>query len=379
MDRVKEEYTEGNKKKKSSNAKWGIAFIVELVIITIMSVFIAKNYIHNQYGKLKVKDIDKESLGINDGVKIDGYTNIALFGLDSRDGSLDEGNRSDSIMIASINNETKDVKIVSVYRDTFVELQNDEKYSIKVNAAYAYGGPEMAVKTLNANLDLNISEYISINWEGLIRAIDRLGGVTIHIEEDEIEYTNDYIKDIMENTGIASDGVYETGDQVLNGVQATAYCRIRYTGQGDITRTERQREVITEMIKKLKKYDISTINDIIDEVFPYVSTSITEKEMYSLAKSLLSYELKDTTGFPYRYQFYDSDELGSCIAAEDLTDNTEALHRYLFGNNTFTPSENLKRINETLSAINGVYSSGEKILLPGEESENNSESDDSDE
>ncbi len=377
MDRVKEEYTEGNKKKKGSNAKWGIAFIVELVIITIMSVFIAKNYIHDQYGKLKVKDINRDDLGINDGVNIEGYTNIALFGMDSRDGSLDEGNRSDSIMIASINNETKDVKIVSVYRDTFTELQNDDKYSIKVNAAYAYGGPEMAVKTLNANLDLNITEYISINWEGLIRAIDRLGGVNIHIEEDEIEYTNDYIKDIMENTGIASDGVYNSGDQILNGVQATAYCRIRYTGQGDITRTERQREVITEMIKKLKKSDISTINDIIDEVFPYVSTSITEKEMYSLAKSLLSYELKDSTGYPFRYQFYDSDELGSCIAAEDLAENNAALHRYLFGNDNYVPSENLKRINESLSSINGVYGTGEKILLHGEEGQSESGSEDS--
>ena len=151
-----------------------------------------------------------------------------------------------------------------------------------------------------------------------------------------------------------------------------------YTGQGDITRTERQREVITEMIKKLKKSDLSTINDIIDEVFPYVSTSITEKEMYSLAKSLLSYELKDTTGFPFRYQFYDSDELGSCIAADDLLDNAQALHRYLFGNDNYTPSENLKRINESLSSINGVYSSGEKILLEGETS-SESESNDSDE
>lgn len=368
MSKVNDEFTEEKEKKGiSSNSKWGIAFILELIIIAVMSLFIVKNYVHDKYGILNVENIDEKDLGINEGVKIEGYTNIALFGMDSRDGSLGEGNRSDSIMIASINNKTKDVKIVSVFRDTTTELQNEDKDIIKVNAAYAYGGPKMAVQTLNANFDLNISEYVSINWEGMIRAVDQLGGVDIHIEEEEIEYVNEYIKDIMVNTGIASDGVYNTGDQTLNGVQATAYCRIRYTGMGDITRTERQREVITQMLDKLKKSDFKTIDAIIDEVFPYISTSITEKEMTEFAKGIMSYDLKDTVGFPFRYEFYDSESLGSCIAAQDLSDNVKALHRYLFGNDSYSVSENQRRINDSLSSFNEAYSTGEKILLPGEE------------
>ena len=174
------------KKKKrglSSNAKWGIALFVEFVVLMLMIIGYAYYWAGHKYEKVQILEIDEEQLAINDGANEDqkGYTNIALFGLDARDTSLGAGNRSDAIMIASINNDTKEVRIVSIYRDTLLEIHDGSGVTAKVNAAYAYGGPELALKTLNANLDLEITEFITVNWKALTLAIDELGGVVVHV------------------------------------------------------------------------------------------------------------------------------------------------------------------------------------------------------
>jgi len=367
------------KKKKKSNLGWGIALIVELIVIILLVLGIAKNYISRTYNQVQIMEIKEEELGINEDVPeevreaMKGYTTIALFGVDSRDGSLGAGNRSDAIMIASINNDTKEVKIVSIYRDTLLEIQGDESFTTKINAAYAYGGPQCAVKTINTCLDLNITEYVTVNWEGLTRAIDALGGVTISVEADEINHLNNYVQDQILYNGIISDGVYETGNIKLNGVQATAYSRIRYTDNGDITRTERQREVLLAMVEEAKKADINTINNTIQAVFQSdsISTSITEKEMYELAKSLLSYQIKSTVGFPLLYGYYDSPSKGSLVIAVDLEENVKALHRYLFDIDSDVVSGSVSRITERLNAETGVSSRG-KITLPDETNEDGS-------
>lgn len=357
-----------NKSKISPNAKWGIALVCEIIIIVIMGVFYGKGYIDKKYEMIDVNDLNPEELDINEGANEDmkGYTTIALFGIDARDSSLGAGSRSDSIMVVSINNDTKEVKIVSVYRDTILEVQKKDPMTTKVNAAYAYGGPELAIKTLNANLDLNITEYVTINWEGLTRAIDALGGVDVHVEENELGTLNQALAEQIATNGIYSEGVFETGDLTLNGAQATAYARIRSTGQGDITRTERQREVLASMIARAKSSDLATINNVIDEIFPYVSTSITKDEMIGLAKNLMSYELGETMGFPVRYQFYDTKAKGSCIAPQDLTENVQALHRFLFETEDYTPTQNVQRINTELTNETGAGSAG-RIQLSGEE------------
>jgi LCP family protein required for cell wall assembly len=359
------------KKKISANAKWGIALIVELILIVGLIFALVRSYVHNKYSLLDVREIKEEDLKINDGLDkevLKGYTNIALFGVDARDANLGAGNRSDAILIASINNDTKKVKVISVYRDTLLEVpDSDGAYTVKVNSAYAYGGPELAIQTLNSNLDLNITEYITINWEGLTRAIDAIGGVQVHVEEEELDMLNACLKEQISVTGIYSEGVFSTGDLILNGAQATAYSRIRSTGRGDITRTERQREVLGSMINKMKKSDLGTIDKVIDEIFPYISTSITEDEMYDLASSLLSYALDESLGFPMRFGYYSSDTKGSCIAPQNLTENVTALQRFLFGNANYLPTQNVRRINDQLVNETGFGSEG-TILLPSEES-----------
>ena len=328
-----------NKKKLSANAKWGIAFLVEILVLVVMVVVYVAVYFNKKYDKVQYHEINEEDLAINEGSNEaqKGYTTIALFGIDSRSNTdMEEGNRSDSIMIASINNDTKEVRIVSVYRDTLLEIEDGSGLTTKVNAAYAYGGPELAIQTLNSNLDLQITDFVTVNFLALTKAIDDLGGINVDI------------------TGIYSDGVFTTGPQLLNGTQATAYSRIRSTDQGDITRTERQREVLSKMIAKAKSSDLSTINNIIDDVFPNVCTSISKDDMINLAKSLMQYELGDTIGFPMAWSPVNHPTKGSILVPANLEANVSALHEFLFDTPGYTPTAQVQRISSVIENETGV-------------------------
>lgn len=363
--------------KKHPLRKWGVALVIELLLVVGLGYGLIRTYAHGKYQEIgQVTDMSEEDLSINKGANKDmkGYTTIALFGIDARDSSLGEGNRSDAIMVASINKSTKEVKVVSVYRDTLMEIRTkDGDVTAKCNAAYAYGGPELAVQTLNQNLDLNISEYITVNWEGLTRAIDALGGVTVHIEPDELDTLNGVMAEQIQVNGIASDPVYETGDVTLNGPQATAYARIRSTGQGDITRTERQREVLSAMIAKAKKTDLGTLNKIVDQVLPYIGTSITESELSSMISAFFGYHFDSNTGFPFQYGFYNSASKGSCIAPQDLSENVRTLQQFLFGTTDYTPTENVQRISSALTEETGYGDTG-AISLPTADPDSTTES-----
>lgn len=349
--------SEKKKKKMSANAKWGIALLVEILIVILMVIGYAAIYVNEKFDKVQYHDIEEEDLAINEGSNEaqKGYTTIALFGIDARSNtSMEEGNRSDSIMIASINNDTKEVRIVSVYRDTLLEIEDGSGLTTKVNAAYAYGGPELAIQTLNANLDLQITEFVTVNFLALTKAIDDLGGITVDISDGELAVINSGISEQINITGIYSDGVFTTGTQLLNGTQATAYARIRSTDQGDITRTERQREVLSKMIAKAKASDLSTINSIIDDVFPNVCTSISKDEMVELAKSLMAYQLGDTVGFPFAWSPVNHPTKGSILVPADLESNVSALHQFLFDTENYTPTSEVQRISAAIQSETGV-------------------------
>ena len=355
--------------KRYSNGKWAIAFLCELIVIILLVWANIRVYISNKMAL--VKRAENFEVNVNDGVAKNqkGYTNIALFGLDARDQraeSLENGTRSDSIIIVSINNSTGDIKMVSVYRDTLLRISDMDGTTTKINAAYAYGGPEMAVNTLNENLDLNITEFVSINWTGLTKAIDAMGGIELDIQEKEIEKLNEYIAHVIDTTGIYSDGIFEPGVQNVNGVQATAYARIRSTDQGDITRTERQRTIISAMVKKLKNSSWSTVDTAIEAALPCVYTSMDEDDIYSLAKKVLKYEMSGNKGFPFRFEFYSSDSKGSCIAPADLSENVSALHEFLFDKKGYVPSNGVQGISADLTSETGTGSAGD-ISLSGDE------------
>ena len=265
----------GAKKKAARKKKRMMIFGIEIAVILIL---VLGFWVVSKLDKLQKPKVDPEKVEVNDTIQestlesMKGYTTVALFGLDTRQaGQLGSGNRSDTVIIASINNDTKEVKLVSVYRDTYLDLTNG-KFN-KCNGAYSAGGPQQAMSMLNKNLDLDIQYYISVDFAAMTKAIDLLGGIDIDVDDAEIEHLNNYIVETSEVTGVKTTPLTKTGLQTLDGVQATSYCRIRYTAGDDFKRTERQREVIMQIVSKAKTMDISQVNDIIDAVFPLAATN----------------------------------------------------------------------------------------------------------
>ena len=304
-------------------------------------------------GKLDYNILDEQNL---EAYKDTGpYTNIALFGLDSRNDELEGGVQSDSIMIASINNETNDVKLISVYRDTLLQ-QKDGTYE-KANSAYNKGGPEEAISLLNRNFDLDIKNYISVNFSALIKAIDAVGGIDIEMTEEEADWCWRYAMDTAEIAGVeCEDFEVRAGKHHCDGVHAVAFARIRYTEGNDFKRTERQREVLQKTAQKAKKADFMTLNNIVDEVFPLISTSFSMQELLGFAANALDYNIVETSGFPYQVTASENvlNHSGSYVVPIGFTNNVTQLHQALFADSLYQPSENVLKINDEIIYLTGV-------------------------
>ena len=245
--------------------------------------------------------------------------------------------------------------MVSVYRDTLLDL-SEGTYQ-KCNAAYSYGGPVTAINMLNMNLDLDIEDYVTVDFGAIADAIDLLGGVEIDVKEEEIKPLNKYINETARSAGKEAHRVENSGLQLLDGSQATTYARIRSTAGGDFTRTERQRLVIEKMFEKALEADLGTINAIIDEVFPQVSTSFTLQEILTYASAYDQYTLGDNMGFPVDKTTDTLSGLGSIVIPQDLVSNVTKLHEFLFGTKDYTPSSTVQTVNgNIISTVNSAGS-----------------------
>ena len=326
--------------------------VIEVIILAALSVV--------AYGIFKLGSLNHLSLNVdNNGWTQEGYTNIALFGTDSREGAAENGEpvRSDTIIVASLNNETKEVKLVSVYRDTMLE-QEGQHYD-KANVAYAQGGPEEAVNMLNRNLDLDIEDYVSVNFLAMADVVDALDGVDIELTDEEVVHMNNYCVETSEVTGKSYERIEpEVGGTChLNGVQAVSYARIRYTAGGDFTRTERQRLLIEKVVEKAKDAGIVKINEIIDAVLPEVSTSLSASEILQMAVGVFDYTLGDSKGFPFDSATPESvpGYSGSYVVPVGLENNVIQLHEFLFPDEEYTPTEKLTSISDNIAYITGIY------------------------
>ena len=345
------------KTKKRKKAKM-ITFAIEAAILIVLLIVL---YVLNRTEILSKVTYDEEVVqeSVNELTeetleKMEEYTNIALFGLDTRQaGSLGKGNRSDTIMVASINNDTKDVKIVSVYRDSYLNLAND-KYR-KCNEAYSVGGPEQAVAMLNMNLDLKIDHYMSVDFLAVSEVVDLLGGIEIDVDEYEIEHLNNYTVETSKVTGKKTEKLTKTGLQTLDGVQATSYCRIRYTAGDDFKRTERQREVLETIAKKAKTMSVSQLDEIIKKVFPMCATNMTVDQLLAIAADGLSYNIVGTSGFPFDVVTDSVGSAGSCVVPVDMEKNVSQLHKYLYDAENYQPSETVVKISDKIKNDTGVY------------------------
>lgn len=347
---------QGRGRKKKYRVRNFIITLLVLLFLVIPILAIAARMIGITQG-VSTQDIKKL---LSDEVKksqetgaMAGYTNIALFGLDSTQQSLDSGNnRTDVMIIASINNKTGDTKLVSLYRDTYLDV-GDGNYQ-KANAAYAFGGPEQAIKMINKNLDLNITDYVTVGFEGVTDLVDEVGGVEIDVQSDEIEHLNNYQSTMATELGKEYIPVTAPGVQTLNGLQATAYCRIRYTDGGDFKRTERQKEVLSKAFEKLKKSGPVTMIKAANSLSSEVRTSLNPAEIASLAMKAMRFNISETNGFPndqYRAVGYIGDQ--SCVIPVHLTDNVVWLHQYLFNDSSYQVSSTVQEISDQVSAKSG--------------------------
>ena len=300
----------------------------------------------------KVNDEVAEQVEAQDNSwKMSGYKNIALFGVDSRDGNLDKGARTDTIIVASLNNETGDITLCSIFRDTYLNVGNDT-YN-KANQAYAKGGPEQAIQMLNANLDMDITDYITVDFRALVDMIDDVGGVEIDITDEEIHFLNDYQIGTAEAIGIPQSeivNVSSAGMQTLNGLQATSYCRIRYTKGDDFKRAERQRMVLMQVADKARTADVSTLNEIIDDILPKVRTSFSKSDLVEYASRAASYNIGESSGFPFERVTGNMGKAGSSVVADNFEANVVEFHRFLFGDSEYTPSQTVQSISEKVAA-----------------------------
>lgn len=327
---------------------------IVLCILLLLVVFAAIAVVYSKIDKMDFKNLDPDKLSINEGYEYDetGYLNVALFGLDKRENVEEMGTRSDTIIIASLNRETKEVKMSSVYRDTLLQM-DDGTYN-KANAAYAFGEEEEAVAMLNRNLDMDISHYVTVDFSAMVDMIDAVDGIDVEVTEEEIPYLNNYACEIIENTGIDTWGITEPGYQHLTGVQATAYARIRATEGDDFRRTERQRLVLTKIAEKAQAVSLSSLNMMIDRVLPKVRTNFTLPEILAYAKDVKKYTIGETLGFPFDLDTTYYGEAGDSVVPNNLEDNVKQLHEFLFGEDGYSPSSTVSEISDELVFVTGI-------------------------
>lgn len=353
------------KKTKKGHVGRKILFGVEIIVLLLLvGILFVYTQINKRMDDLNLDEGEDLNVQINESVAgsevLSGYTNIALFGVDKRTG--DEGlyGNSDTAIIASINNDTKEVRLVSLYRDTYLRVDEDSEgngiYN-KCNSAYLRGGPEQAINMLNTNLDLDIENYVSVDFSAMATVVDCLGGLDIPLTYQEIIHTNNHCVETSEQTGIdytpieipdpkPEDETAIVDTYHLNGVQVTAYCRIRQTLSGDMGRTERQRLVLKLLTEKAKSAGLGTLNDILDQVFPLIQTNFSKSELIRLGMNIFNYSMGENTGFPVDYVMGADLTVPAtgldCVIPTTLETNVKYLHEFLFSDEDYQTSDIVK-------------------------------------
>lgn len=351
-ERNKEREEENNMRKKKKMNKGLKIFLIILLVLVIIIVGLGVagyTFVNGKIGKMQKENIDTTAVGINEETKqeLKGYRNIALLGIDSRADDYGLGNRSDCMMIASINQETNEIKLISVYRDTYVYvMENGTKRLDKITHAYSYGGAQNTLKSLNEAMDLNITEFVTVNFDAVIAAVDSLGGVYIDIDKSEIKYVNDYIDATSESSRVKSSHITHSGRQKLDGVQAVSYTRVRYTAGGDYKRTERMRTVVEAMLSKAKTLNVGQLNSFADTILPKIRTNISSSEIWGLIPKLASFKVTESIGWPYDTKGITLDRWYGVPVT--LQSNVERLHKEAFEQEDYEASDTVKEMSAAI-------------------------------
>ena len=345
-----------NKKKNKFLRVLKVIGIIFLILILLASGVAIGGYLYvrnNLLGSMNYVEIKKEDIEVNEGVEeeLKGYRTIALFGVDSREDELQSGTRSDGIILATVDQKNKTVKLVSVYRDTYLQISGGSLD--KVTHAYAYGGAAKSISTLNTNLDLNITEFATVNFDSLVDIVDTIGGVQIKIEPEEVKYINDYITATGQIVGKSSKTIPQAGTYTLDGVQAVAYSRIRYTAGGDYKRTERMRTVLAAIGNKAKTLNVTQLNNLAKIILPKVYTNISSDEIISMLPQVATYKISDSIGWPYEVK---GTTIGGVWYGVPVTleESVKRLHKEIYGQEDYEVSEKVKLISNSIINKTGI-------------------------
>lgn len=336
-------------KKKRRRFKTKVVVIFDLVLLLLVG---AIGYYFWMASKMQVDKSGDSSIVTNnpDNEDMEGYRSIAIFGVDSRENALKSDTHSDTIVIVSINRKTKDVRLASIYRDTYSLIPDDDNAFNKINAAYFRGGYPLALNTINTNFDLDVEDFVTVNFNAVCKVIDLLGGITLDITKEELKYVNGYTKELNKINGTNVGKMKSAGTQVVNGTHATAYARIRYTKGDDFKRAERQRIVIQKIFEKAKTADLKVLNSILNEILPEIYTNLDSVEILKLAKDLMSYNIVDETGFPFDKRAFTYHKV-SYVFPVDLSSNVTRLHEFLFETTDYVPTDKVQEISAHLKEI----------------------------
>ena len=321
------------KSKKGSVKKAILIFFITLLTILIIICGVGIGYYINKMGKIDFVDIGNIEISTGIDEKLSKYRNIVLFGVDNQYGGYT--GRSDNIIILSLNEETNEVKMTSIYRDTYVKV--DGHGYTKINHAYAYGGPELAMNTINKNLDLNIKEFVTVNFEIVEDVVDLVGGITLSITNSEA-------------TQISR--ISKAGTYTLNGDQALEYARIRKT-DSDYQRTERMRTVLEAVFNKAKKMSLGKLNTLVNKILPQVKTNISMSEITEILTKLPSIKIGDSIGWPYETAGRTIGELGYAVP-KTLESSVKQLHKEMFEDEEYEATETVKNISTAIINKTGV-------------------------
>ena len=353
MDKEEKKNKIENKPKKKVLKIIGIIFLV-LIVIALGAALGGYIYLQNMLGKINHVDIDEEAIEINEEakeLKKSGYRTIALFGVDSRSNKLESGTRSDGIILAVIDEKTKKIDLISVYRDSYLQIPG--KGIDKVTHAYAYGGAELSMSTLNTNLDLDITEFATVNFNVLSDIVDSIDGVKIKITSEEIKYINKYIAEVEKVSGKKSSNITKPGTYNLDGVQAVAYSRIRYTSGGDYKRAERMRTVLSAIISKSKGLSITKLNKLANKLLPEIYTNIDSNEIISMIPQIATYSVSNSMGWPYEVKGATINKVWYGVPVT-LESNVKKLHEEIYSKQTdYEVSSKVKEISSQIIKKSG--------------------------
>ena len=321
-----------------------LTFFTLIILLDIGGYAFYNLYATDKLEKIQYVEIAENEIEIEPVIEenLEEYRNILLFGLDAREDTFSDS-RSDCIILVTINNKTKDVNLTSIYRDTYLDINGSLD---KITHAYAYGGALLTMNTLNKNLDLNVKEFVTINFDSVVAIVDAVGGVEISITSDELKYINGYINEINKVTKHNSMPITSVGTQTLDGVQALAYGRIRYTEGGDYKRTERMRDVLSAVFAKAKKKSVLELISLLDILLPHVYTNVSIAEITKLIPQAFSFNIKDSIGWPYNTKGITLDRwYGVPITLEE---NVIRMHKELFGEEDYVVSDTVKSISDRI-------------------------------